>query len=92
MRGNISKVGNLRRSDIDIYADILKATREGIKKTRIVYQANLNFQIVKGYLKKLLEGGLLRKTEDRMFITTEKGFQFIHQYETLIAPLSQRGQ
>ena len=39
-----------KRSSYEISADILKVALRGAKKSHIVYQANLNFSIVKGYL------------------------------------------
>ncbi|GAI07498.1 unnamed protein product [marine sediment metagenome] len=47
-----------RRNNLDISADILRTAHSGARKTRIVYQANLNFDIVKKYLKALLDRGL----------------------------------
>jgi len=71
-----------RRNNLDICADILRVARIGAKKTRIVYRANLNFNIVKSYLQELKEKGLL-KQEDGLFITTSKGSQYLEQYEVL---------
>jgi predicted transcriptional regulator len=71
-----------RRSNMDICVDILKAAEGGANKTRIVYQANLNFKIVKNYLKKLIEKDLL-ESADKFFITTQKGEEFIEQYKDL---------
>ena len=53
----------IRRNDLDICADILRVAKKGAKKTQIVYKANLNFKIVKKYLKRLLENGLLDSSE-----------------------------
>jgi predicted transcriptional regulator len=72
-----------RRSNIDICADILKVARGGANKTRIVYQANLNFKLVKDYLRRLVDRGLIEASE-RLFVTTPKGVQFIEQYSHLI--------
>ncbi len=74
-----------RRNDMDICRDILKVTQEGARKTRIVYQANLNFNIVKRYLERLTRGGLIEYREDvRMYFTTEPGNWFVVQYETAL--------
>jgi len=76
-----------RRNDLDICADILRVARTGANKTRIVYQANLNFKIVEKYLQRLVGNGLLQPTGDRRFITTEKGVEFLEQFEALVAPM-----
>ena len=72
-----------KRESEDIYRDILQLTRNGAIKTRIVYGANLNFKIVKGYLSKLLSLGLLEESR-KGYWTTEKGLDFINRYEELI--------
>jgi predicted transcriptional regulator len=67
---------------MDICRDILQLTRNGAIKTRIVYGANLNFKIVKGYLSKLLSLGLLEESR-KGYRTTEKGLDFINRYDEL---------
>ncbi len=76
-----------RRNDIDICARILEVSRMGAKKTQIVYQANLNFKIVEKYLKRLIDGGLLKSAGGRLYVTTAKGSRFLEQYRGLMAPL-----
>jgi predicted transcriptional regulator len=76
----------MRRNDLDICADVLRAANGGAKKTHLVYQANLNFNIVKKYLRRLLDNGLLEVVDDRFF-TTEKGHQFLEDYGELVVPL-----
>ena len=71
-----------RRNDLDISADILRAAQGGALKTRIVYQANLNFKIVKRYLKDLIDRGLLRFSEPKYF-ATEKADNYLIAYEAL---------
>jgi len=71
-----------RRNNLDVQADILRTARSGALKTRIVYQANLNFKIVKKYLKNLIERKLLTFNEPHYF-TTDKGNSYIMRYEAL---------
>ena len=61
-----------RRSRTDIAEAILKIANNGAKKTRIVYDVNLNFNIAQKYLEMLKEKGLIRY-ENGFFITTDKG-------------------
>ena len=74
-----------RRSDIEISADILKVALDGAKKSHIVYKANLNFEVVKRYLKHLNEAGLINfpSIQNRLFKTTKKGKDYINRYENL---------
>ena len=75
-----------KRSDIEILADILRVAMDGAKKSHIVYQANLNFEVAKRYLKRLHEAGLIILPSDgsRLFKTTPKGVEYLNQYENLI--------
>jgi len=80
-------VVDVRRSGLDICADILEIARMGAKKTHIVYKANLNFKIVERYLRWLMERGLLEREGDRLYVTTEEGLRFLERYRELINPL-----
>jgi predicted transcriptional regulator len=78
----------MRRNDLDICADILQVAKAGAKKTQIVYQANLNFKIVKKYLSRLIDTGmLLDAQESRLYTTTNRGIEFLEQYTELVIPM-----
>ncbi|MCK4698004.1 MAG: transcriptional regulator [Dehalococcoidia bacterium] len=72
----------MRRNDLDICADILRATRNGAKKTHIVYKANLNFNMIKRYLKRLMGGSLLTLA-DGHYTATDRGLSWLSRYEDL---------
>jgi predicted transcriptional regulator len=74
-----------RRSDIEISADILKVALDGAKKSHIVYRANLNFEVVKRYLRQLSDAGLINfpSLENRLFQTTSKGKEYIQRFKKL---------
>jgi len=82
----IARSARARRNDVDICADILGVAERGARKTRIVYRANLNFDIVKKYLERLIESDLIRRTDDLHYETTEKGVKFLEGYRELLAP------
>jgi predicted transcriptional regulator len=65
----------LRRSPNDIAVDILRAAMNGATKTRIIYDAKLNFNIAQKYLEMLNEKELIRH-ENGLFIATNKGKVF----------------
>jgi len=75
-----------RRNDLDIQADILRVamSRGGALKTQIVYGANLNFDIVKKYLNRLMSRGLL-SLEGTRYFPTEKSRVYIDTIEDLYA-------
>lgn len=72
----------MRRNDLDICADILRVTRDGAKKTHIVYKANLNFNMIKRYLKRLI-GGKLLTFADGHYTATDRGLSWLTRYEDL---------
>jgi len=72
-----------RRNDMDIYAEILYLANEGgVKKTLLVYQANLNFTIINRYLSNLLEQELL-ELDGKIYKTTDKGINFLNHYDEI---------
>ncbi len=54
----------------------------GIKKTRLVYQANMNFRSVRKYLKMLTDKRFIEK-RNGTYYTTVKGEMFVTQFEEL---------
>ncbi len=75
-----------RRNDLDIVADILCVARDrgGARKTQIVYGANLNFKIVKGYLERLIGNKMLLHEHPRYY-PTKKGRDFLEAYVNLVS-------
>ena len=76
-----------RRHKLDIFAEILRLARNGTKVTRLVYQANLNFTIIKKYLQALTEKGFV-ESYDGHICTTERGFEFLEKYEEMMVVLN----
>ena len=77
----------MRRNSLDVTVNILEAAQGGANKTKIVYGSNLNFEIVKGYLRRLVEGGLLEVNERGRYCTTGRGVKFVKEYRSLVEPL-----
>lgn len=75
-----------RRSEDLIIFQILDICKEGVGKTRIVYQANLNSQRVDHYLEILVKNGLIDKVPlgSRAFYkTTHKGIILGEKFDRL---------
>lgn len=70
------------RHDID--AKILHASLTGEAITRIMYNCNLNFILVKDHTARLLSRKLLQKKGDTYY-TTQTGKEYIKYFETLEA-------
>lgn len=65
----------MKRSRHAILSEILDICMNGASKTRIVYQANLNFRTVNPYMDLLIKNGLIRVVEGRttLYETTDRG-------------------
>jgi predicted transcriptional regulator len=74
------------RGKIEIMADILGLSTVGIKKTHIMYRANLSYEQISYYLSELQSHGLLEQVvEDDLpvYRTTEKGRAFLHHFSRM---------
>jgi len=71
-----------RRSKFDIIIAILDVVSGGATKTKIVYNANLNFNLATKYLDFLLEKGLVR-TNSSIYEITEEGETFLEKAKEL---------
>jgi predicted transcriptional regulator len=82
------------RGRIDIIADILRQTKHGAKKTRVMYSCNLSFRQLRVYLNFLVRKGFLSSNSvaenpgSVMFMTTERGLDFLEAYDSLQAVIS----
>lgn len=72
-----------RRNNLDISAELLKIAEEGARKSHLVYQANVNFQLIEEYLKRFVRLGMLIK-DGPFYHTTEKGREYIDLYGQMI--------
>jgi len=70
---------------MDIVAEILRIAKNGARKTRIVYGANLNFKLLNEYLDRLEKLGLVARDLDETGIirTTEKGESYLQYFEMI---------
>lgn len=69
------------RSRLQIIADILSVVKRGAKKTRIMYQANLSYKLLRRYLGEVLEAGLIRFGNDDCYRLTKKGKKFLSRFK-----------
>jgi predicted transcriptional regulator len=60
-------------------ADIVAAARQGRRKTKIMYLANLSHCLLKKYLQAAVQVGFVRVTDER-YIVTENGQRFLETY------------
>ena len=77
---SLRKGSSKHRSGLEIVVDVLSIVTFRARKTRIMYQANLSYQLIEKYLGSLLERGLLRCEEDSCYLITSKGKEFVQMY------------
>jgi predicted transcriptional regulator len=74
---NADREKSIKRSKSEIILNILTVCAKGATKTKIVYQANLNFKTVTPYIDLLSEKGLLNSKQGSSIIyeTTPQGIE-----------------
>lgn len=73
-----------KRTNDQILSEILKICMNGATKTRIVYQANLNFKTAKPYLDNLTKNGFVEADHygsKIVYRTTPKGLDLKGRFE-----------
>ena len=70
------------RNRLEIIADMLHVVNEGsVKKTQIMYQANLSYKLLNKYLAEVIEAFLVRfERTKRCYVLTSKGKEFLEMY------------
>ena len=63
-------------------AEILRLSKGGSKRTRLVYQANINFTMLVKYTVLLEKKGFIHMMKDHIY-TTHEGLEFLEQYERM---------
>ena len=74
------------RCKIQIIGDVLELGTAGIKKTHLMYKANLSYEQVHLHLSELIEKRLIAQDmlDGIVYRTTEKGREFLAYYQRMI--------
>lgn len=75
----------MKRGRHTIISQILDICNGGASKTRIVYQANLNFRTVNPYIELLTKNGLIEIKTGRtvLYETTDKGLKLQEDFKRI---------
>lgn len=74
-------MGNYR-GRIDIIADILRVAKAEVKKTQIMYKANLSYTILQKYLAELTDATLISFDDSKQnYVLTDKGREYLLLYK-----------
>jgi predicted transcriptional regulator len=82
----LSKGKRQYRGQLEITANILEITKPGSRKTNIMYQGNLSFDLTQKYLKQLEDMQLIevkKSNGDKVYTITAKGEQFLADFYEL---------
>lgn len=78
----------MKRDRLEIMVDMLLSAKDGANKTKIVYDAFLNFRQANGYLDYLMEAELIAKKNTKgnktIYKTTDKGIEMLERFNDLI--------
>jgi len=80
------------RGKIQIMGDVLSLATSGIKKTHIMYRANLSYEQVHLYLGELIGKRLIQQDvspDGVVYRTTEKGREFLLHYTRVVELLEE---
>jgi predicted transcriptional regulator len=70
------------RGRIDIIADILRVAEATVKKTQIMYRANLSYTVLQKYLAELTGASLLAfEDQNQSYALTNKGREYLTLYK-----------
>lgn len=80
----------MKRSRDMIISQILDICINGASKTRIVYQANLNFRTINPYLDLLTKNGLIdvKKEQTVIYETTPRGLGLLDSFKQIQSELA----
>lgn len=72
----------MKRSKDMIISQVLDICMEGASKTKIVYQANLNFRTVNPYIELLCKNGLIEIVQGQTvyYKITQKGIKILKEF------------
>jgi predicted transcriptional regulator len=74
----------VNRDRIDVISQILEAANGGASKTRVMYNALIDYAQMKKVLTTLIEKDLIRYDKNtRVLRTTEKGLRFLEVYNEI---------
>jgi predicted transcriptional regulator len=76
-----------RRDQLNIIANILGISKEGVLKTQIMYRANLSFSQLNDYIVFLLNNGLITQVNvdgKEGYMITVKGIGFLQRHRELL--------
>lgn len=68
------------RNRLEIARDVLLAVAARVRKTRVMYQANLSYPLLEKYLNNLLQSGLVERESNSCYLITARGKEFLQMY------------
>jgi predicted transcriptional regulator len=82
---------NKNRGRLEIVKDVLSIVVVRVRKTRIMYQANLSYTQLEKYLGVLLERGMVECDDNSCYFITWKGKEFLQMYSDYLERVKKIG-
>lgn len=73
-----------KRGELEILRDILELAIRGERRTRIMYRANLSYEMLNRYIGVLVERGFLVPAENGAFTVTDGGHALLADVERVV--------
>ena len=68
------------RDRLSIVADVLESVGSGSSKTRIMFAANLSFNLLEKYLDVVVRAGFV-ESRDAKYMLSDRGWEFLNNYK-----------
>ena len=82
---------NNRRSELEIMGKLIELSKEGARKTDLLYKGNLSYSQLQGYLRFLLDKDIVEErivksngNNGKYYYTTDKGFEVLRDVRKVL--------
>ena len=69
-----------KRNRLEIISEMLEIAKNGSRKTTMMQDVNLSYQLLVDYLSLLLRSGLVEGDTNQRFFVTGKGLEFLREF------------
>lgn len=93
-RRMLTSIRKNNRGRFEIIANILELATVRVKKTHVMYRANLSYQQTLYYFKEMQEKGLIGQHEEQggiVYLTTEKGREYLGHFSEMLELMDNHG-
>lgn len=75
----MERIPRRKRTRYELLADLLQSSKGGVRKTAMMYRANLSHKVLNKYLSLLIENGLIEKKGGYFFLS-RRGVAYLRRF------------